>query len=250
MDKKRKVYRPGRANFESSFLEFTPESIRVKYTLKSLFFYGIFAVIGAGVIVCAGLGESDESSLPLYVFGTVFFTVGTGFILRAVKRAYPEIDMQRRLFYPSGKRMEILPGDDNVIPLNELQKIKIDSHWVRTSKNSYRCYTLSLLFSGNREFILLNHGALKAFMRDAEALGRRLDMPLPQEDFEAKILAGNKKVAPFMIAGALLWIGVVVWINSQVLKEEGIAGVIFSAPFLLFGIILLGSAIKMLKGKK
>jgi uncharacterized membrane protein len=35
-----------------------------------------------------------------------------------------------------------------------------------------------------------------------------------------------------------------------VLKEEGIAGVIFSAPFLLFGIILLGSAIKMLKGKK
>ena len=42
----KKDYRPGDANFESHFLDFSRNIIQVKPTKKLLFFYGIFALIG------------------------------------------------------------------------------------------------------------------------------------------------------------------------------------------------------------
>ena len=49
-------YKPGSANFETYFLDFSQDIVQVKPTKKLFFFYGIFAVIGLSVML-----------LPLFV---------------------------------------------------------------------------------------------------------------------------------------------------------------------------------------
>lgn len=100
-----KTYKPGSANFETCFLKFTKDEIKVRPSGKQLFFYGIFAVIGIflATVPLYAQTDSNESIWSVVFFGLVFLSIGAGAIAFALCRRYPQIDFYERNFYPAGR---------------------------------------------------------------------------------------------------------------------------------------------------
>lgn len=246
--RKVKQFNPGSANFESHYLEATPEYIKVKPAKKLFVFYSIFAIIGAAFAAIPLFAEYDssESVLPVVAFGAIFFLIGMGAITASCRRRYPYIDLRQRMFYPLGKENKnALPGMTAGLPLSDAE-IDISSRVVRGRKNSYTCYTLALLFPGNKRFILLNHGSSKAFMRDTGVLARYTGLALPPEDFEAKRKLNNMRAAPFLLIFGLFWTGLSFFMHWQTWQEKELFPIIFTGIFVLIGVMLLGTAVKLL----
>lgn len=248
-----KSFRPGSANFESHYLEVTPEYIMVRPAKKLFIFYSIFSIAGLGFASVPLFAEVDsgESILPIIIFGSIFFLLGTGLAAAAMLRHYPFIDLRQRIFYPLGKREDKLPGMNTALPLNSAEKIELSSRVVRGNKSSYICYTLALIYPGGQRFILLDHGALKAFKRDAELLARYTGLPLPEEAFEEEIRRNNVKAAPFLLIFGLIWITFSSFMHYQSWNspERDLFPIAFTALFVLAGVIILATAVKLLIGR-
>lgn len=250
----KKQYKPGSANFESHYLRFTQDSVQVVPSRKLLVFFGIFTAVGLGIMSIPLYAESDSAGeiLGALLFGVIFFGLGGGTIISTFRRSYPQIDLYQRIFYPVGRNRRRPADESPAIPLSEVEGIAISTRLVSGSKSSYRCYTLSLKFSGDREFILLNHGSRKAFMRDAELLSECLDLPLPEDDtdFEKKQRAANAKAAPVLLGFSLFWLVMCVPVHLQTWGEGDIFPRIFTGLFVAVGLIILFCAIKGFFAKK
>ena len=100
-----KTYKPGSANFESCFLKFTKDEIKVRPSGKQLFFYGIFAFVGIflATVPLYAQTDSNDAAWSVVFFGLVFFSMGAGAITFALRRRYPQIDFYERNFYPAGR---------------------------------------------------------------------------------------------------------------------------------------------------
>ncbi|MBQ9770820.1 MAG: hypothetical protein IJW23_03250 [Lentisphaeria bacterium] len=246
-------YKPGSANFETYFLDFSQDIVQVKPTKKLFFFYGIFAVIGLSVMLLPLFikMEPRETIWITLIFGFIFLAIGAGGIIGAKRRCYPLIDFHEKMFYPLGRNKETLPDAIPKIPLNEVEGIGITSKMVSGEKNHYRCYTLSLKCTKNREFLLLNHGAAKAFSRDAGKLSKRMDLLIQGEDAEARRRADNTKAAPFLMIFSLIWMGFSGYMLWQIWKVQELFPKIFIGVFILVGLIMfLYSLILLLLRKK
>ena len=247
---KKKQFNPGSANFESHYFEVTPEYIKVKPSKRLFVFYAVFIIIGLSFPCCFLFAESDpdESILPVVIFGFIFFAVGAGLWAKACMCRYPYIDLRQRIFYPLGKAEGTLPDMRSAMPLSEAERIELSSRVVRSSKNSYTCYTLRLVYPGENEYILLNHGSLKAFMRDAKLLAHHTGLPLPEDDFEEKIRLSNLKAAPVALIFGLIWTGMSLFIHLQTWKTDNFDwfSTLFSGSFVLIGVVLIGTALKLL----
>jgi len=248
----KKDYRPGNANFESYFLDFSRNIIQVKPTKKLLFFYGIFALIGLFfmLVPCFAQKDSDEAVWAILIFGIIFFIIGERGIASARRRNYPLLDFNENIFYPQGRPRSIQQENTLAIPIKEIEKICISSRIVRGNESSYRSYTLSLQCTGNREVILLKHGSLKAFMRDARLLSKQLDLPLMEDDLEAKIRAAQVKGAPVLLIFSFLWLGISFFALSKFWHEQDMFSKIILGIFIFIGVIMLFNAIKLMSQRK
>ncbi len=249
----RKSYRPGSANFESYRLKFTPETIRVVPTGKLLVFYGIFALVGLFVMTVPLYAQQHDPSEPVWpilCFGSIFLALGGGSILMAVRRLYPVIDLQQRFFYPQGRDKRLLPEDNPAIPLSDITAITLASRMVSGRKSRYRCYTLGLMRSDSRDFVLLNHGALNPFMRDARMLSQRLGLSLPERDFEVEILAARKKAAPFLLIFSLIWLLVSGTVHRAAWDSGETFPIVFTGIFIFLGLVLFLGAVKQMLSRK
>ena len=245
----------GSANFESYCFEVTPEYIKLKPTKKLLVFYSIFAIVGVALPVAVFFAERDPDApiVQVVVFGAIFFLIGAGMMTFTLMRRYPYIDLRQRIFYPRGKREGALPDMDSAIPLSEAREIEISSRHVRSKNNSYTCYSLFLNFYGNRSFNLLNHGNLKAFMRDAALLSQYTGLPLPHDENEViekerKIThLYNLKAAPFMLVFGLIWTGFSLFMHGAAwISSNEWFPIAFSGFFVLIGVSILTFAIKLI----
>ena len=244
----RRNYRPGSANFEAYRLDFTQNTVEVKPTRKLLVFYGIFAVVGLFILTVPlyAQQDSDNAIWAVLIFGLIFFSVGAGAISMALRRCYPLIDLQQKIFYPIGRDRKLLPDAVPKIPLEEVEEISITSRLVSRKKSHYCCYSLTLKCSKNREFLLLCHGSEKAFMRDAERLSKCLDLPFPEDDSEEKRRAANIKAAPVLIVFSLFWLGICSPMHFMMWKEKEIIPIVFTGIFVIVGVSMLISAIVLI----
>ena len=244
----RRNYRPGSANFEAYRLEFTRNTIQVKPTRKLLVFYGIFAVIGLFILTLPLYAQHDSADAvwAVLIFGLIFFSVGAGAISIALRRCYPLIDLQQKIFFPIGRDKKLLPDAVPKIPLDEVEEISITSRLVSTQKSHYRCYSLNLKCSKEREFLLLCHGSAKAFMRDAKQLSECLNLPISEDDSEEKRRAANIKAAPFLIVFSLFWLGISTPMHLMMWKEKEIIPIVFTGIFVVVGLSILFSAIVLI----
>jgi hypothetical protein len=250
-----KAFKPGSANFEAYYLEVTPEYIKVKPSKKLFVFYSIFAIIGVAlpVVIFFAERDSDAPIVQVVIFGAIFFLIGAGMIVRTLFRRYPCIDLRQRIFYPRGKRDGALPDTSSAIPLGDAREIEISSRNIHSKNNSYTCYSLFLNFYGNRRFNLLNHGNLKAFMRDARLLSQYTGLPLPQEEDEIveserkKAHLYNLKAAPFLLVFGLVWTGfsLVLHCAAWIASGEWFP-IVFSGFFVLIGVSILTFAVKLM----
>lgn len=127
-----------------------------------------------------------------------------------------------------------------------MEQILLSSRIISSSKRRYRCYTLSLKCSGEREFILLRHGALKAIMRDAKMLSEQLGLPLPENDFKQKQEADYAKIGPFFLIFSLIWLficGSGLWKTWKVV--DTFPRILFGIHILI-GLFILKTAIKQM----
>lgn len=245
----------GSANFESYCFEVTPEYIKLKPTKKLLVFYSIFAIVGVALPVAVFFAERDSDApiVQVVIFGAIFFLIGAGMIVRTLFRRYPCIDLRQRIFYPRGKREGALPDMSSAIPLGDAREIEISSRHIHSKNNSYICYSLFLNFYGNRRFNLLNHGNLKAFMRDARLLSQYTGLPLPQEEDEIveserkKAHLYNLKTAPFLLVFGLVWTGfsLVLHCAAWIASDEWFP-IAFSGFFVLIGVSILIFAVRLI----
>ena len=252
---KDKAFNPGSANFEAYFLEVTPEYIKVKPSKKLLVFYSIFAIIGVAlpVVIFFAERDSDAPIIQVVIFGAIFFLIGAGMMSVALLRRYPCIDLRQRIFYPRGKREGALPDMSSAIPLSEAREIEISSRHVHSKNNSYTCYSLFLNFYGNRRFTMLNHGNLKAFMRDARLLSQYTGLPLPQEEDEIsenerkKAHLYNLKAAPFLLVFGLVWtlLSLVLHCGAWIASDDWFP-IAFSGFFVLIGVSILIFAVRLI----
>ncbi|MBQ4329860.1 MAG: hypothetical protein IJC27_09040 [Lentisphaeria bacterium] len=252
---KDKAFNPGSANFEAYYLEVTPEYIKVKPSKKLLVFYSIFAIIGVAlpVVIFFAERDSDAPIIQVVIFGAIFFLIGAGMMSVALLRRYPCIDLRQRIFYPRGKREGALPDMSSAIPLSEAREIEISSRHVHSKNNSYTCYSLFLNFYGNRRFTMLNHGNLKAFMRDARLLSQYTGLPLPQEEDEIsenerkKAHLYNLKAAPFLLVFGLVWtlLSLVLHCGAWIASDDWFP-IAFSGFFVLIGVSILIFAVRLI----
>lgn len=252
---KDKAFNPGSANFEAYYLEVTPEYIKVKPSKKLLVFYSIFAIIGVAlpVVIFFAERDSDAPIVQVVIFGAIFFLIGAGMMSVALFRRYPCIDLRQRIFYPRGKREGALPDMSSAIPLSEAREIEISSRHVHSKNNSYTCYSLFLNFYGNRRFTMLNHGNLKAFMRDARLLSQYTGLPLPQDEDEIsenerkKAHLYNLKAAPFLLVFGLVWtlLSLVLHCGAWISSKEWFP-IAFSGFFVLIGVSILIFAVRLI----
>ena len=249
-------FQPGSANFEQHYLEVTPEYIRVRPSRKLLSFSGIFAVSGLAfmVIFLTAKHTSGEEVWQVVLFGSVFFLIGAGLMTAAALQRTPCIDLWQKTFYPLGKSKRDWGDRFEALPLSEAEKIDVSSH-ICGGKSSYHCYTLSLVYPGGRSFVLLNHGAFKAFMRDARLLAQYTGLPLADEAFVQKIESENRRSdkeggIPLLIFG-LIWTAFSLFMHLQAWKmpDDRLAGVCFTGFFVLVGVAFLQDAFRRLTAR-
>ena len=254
---KDRQFQPGSANFEQHYLEVTPEYIRVRPSRKLFFFYGVFAVLGLAfmVIFLTAKHPSGEEVWPVVLFGSVFFLIGAGLMTGAALRRTPCIDLWQKKLYPLGKSKRDWDERFEALPLSEAEKIDVSSHIASGGKSSYRCYTLSLVYPGGRSFVLLNHGAFKAFMRDARLLAQYTGLPLADEAFVQEIESENRRRdkaggIPLLIFG-LIWTVFSLFMHLQAWKmpDGKLFGVCFTGFFVLVGVAFLLDAFRRLTAR-
>lgn len=239
------------SSFRSSRLVFTPQRVKKVYTWQSYLICVIFFFMG-GIPLLAALKENVSQRYVLFFISFIFAAAGIISFLYMKLRKKPEIDLEEKAFYPSGKGKDLLKAER--ISLSELEKLHIQSRTVRGKNSSYECYTLYLVFRRKGEYILLDHGNLNAFLADAEKLSELLNMPLPENSFLEEKKKCQAQGAGIMIVFGIIWssmASLMLFITAKdVAGKNDFIPVFFLLPFELVGIFCIGYGIKLLRDKK
>jgi len=243
-------YNPGSANFESHYLQVTPEYIRVKPTKKLFLFYFIFTGMGAVGMIFSYIAELQGAPSQIIIMKVacfVFSLLGIVLTVTAYRRRLPYIDLRQRMFYPvgikAGEPPEAVPG----LPLSDAQKLDISYEVIQGSKSSHTSYTFSIVYPGNEKYILLRHGSEKAIIRDAKLISQHTGLSVPEKIVHEESTANEKSSALFMLIFGLIWttfsISMLLFVRQKAGDE--LMPLFFSGVFVLVGVVI--SAIGIIK---
>lgn len=202
------------SSFCAHRLRFSPEKVVVKPTAGNYIFFSIFAILGLGFVAAAWLAEGEMSARwGATAFGSVFAAIGIGGMFWD-RNKLPEIDLQRRMLYPEGRKYDTSDMTDisslQGIPLSELERIEVSSRRVSGDKSSYTAYMLDLVFKDGYSCRLLSHGGEDAFLEDAKKLSQVLNMPFEGLEEETPISK------PLKIAGGCgMVIFSIIWLSMS-----------------------------------
>ena len=199
--KKNKQWYCGDCKYRSHRLVFSKDSIVVRPTLmRAAVFCGWGVNLGfiCSIILCSELGITQFFYCFFCAISLLFVC---SLLLYLFLRPYPEIDFEKGIFYPHGKKKRIFGKKPVEVLLKSVSEIDLSHHAFHSRYRHFECFTLQLVVPHGRRiyrYMLLNHGDYPTFMQDAEKLGKNLGLPLPDaemEDFNAKWIRGYGYIA-------------------------------------------------------
>ena len=250
---KNKQWRCQDSRYRSHRLVFSDKRIIVRPTwIRAAVFCGWGATMGfiCSLILCS------ELWMPQFDY-RLFFGISLLFVCGLLSylflRSYPEIDLEKGIFYPCGKKKRIFGKNQEEIPLKDVSAIDLSHHTFRSSKNFFECFILQLIVPHGRRnyhYMLLNHGDYSTFMHDAEKLSQTLGLPLPDaglEDFNSQWIRRYSYIALIVypvfifIAGG----GIIIAIQSKDMVQF-----VISLLFLICIMFPLLEIVKAFKDRK
>ena len=250
---KNKQWRCQDSRYRSHRLVFSDKRIIVRPTwIRAAVFCGWGATMGfiCSLILCS------ELRMPQFDY-RLFFGISLLFVCGLLSylflRSYPEIDLEKGIFYPCGKKKRIFGKNQEEIPLKDVSAIDLSHHTFRSAKNFFECFTLQLIVPHGRRnyhYMLLNHGDYSTFMHDAEKLSQTLGLPLPDaglEDFNSQWIRRYSYIALIVypvfifIAGG----GIIIAIQSKDMVQF-----VISLLFLICIMFPLLEIVKAFKDRK
>ena len=201
------------SSFCAHRLHFSPEKVVVKTTAMNYFFYSIFAALGLMAALASLLVPGDvDARWVMTAFGVVFAAIGFGGMFWK-RNKLPEIDLQRRMLYPEGRKYDTSDMTDissmQGIPLSEVERIDVSTRRVSGNKSSYTAYMLDLVFRDGYSCRLLSHGGEDAFAEDAKKLSQVLNMPVEGLD------EATAPTAVTVIGGCGMTIFSIIWLSMS-----------------------------------
>ena len=238
-------------NYRSARLVFTPHGVKKVYTWQNYLFCGIFILMGLITAAC-GFRKTVPEKYVLFLAGGLFAVIGVSVLIYMLTRKCAEIDLVEKAFYPEGRGKD--PLNVERVPLQELEKLHIQSREIKGKDSNYMCYTLYLVFRNRGEYILLDHGDLKGFLEDAEKLSKVLGKELPEHSLREEKKKRDCEGGGFLLVFGLIWFlfsAIMGFPAGKLFLQEGNCfPVLFLLPFMLVGIFLTGYGIKLLRDKK
>lgn len=172
-------------------LRFTP-------TLQALLFYGLFAVLGIGVLLIVYLGDGQSKPvsdlwLP-YLVGGVFSMVGVWLLIsETVPKTFDKVS---GFFFVGRKQpsrgVESGGNKNNVSALlSDIHAIQILPEYIHSSRShrsrtsSYFSYELNLVLKDGKRVNVIDHGNRERIQKDGEKLASFLQVPCWDATHEA-----------------------------------------------------------------
>ena len=241
------------SRYRSHRLVFSDKRIIVRPTwIRAAVFCGWGATMGfiCSFILCSELGMR-QFDYRLF-FGISLLSI-CGLLLYLFLRSYPEIDLEKGIFYPCGKKKRIFGKNQEEIPLKDVSAIDLSHHTFHSRRNFFECFTLQLIVPHGRQnyrYMLLDHGDHSTFMHDAEKLSQTLGLPLPDaglEDFNSQWIRRYSYIA-LIVYPVFIFIavgGIIIAIQSKDMVQF-----VISLLFLICIMFPLLEIVKAFKDRK
>ena len=168
----------GGSNFKTHKLVLHSIS-KVSYrpTIGVILFSLCFLVIGIGAL-CVTMFNNFESCIPFWValgFGLIFSLAGS-FLFYSMCR--PRVFDKTSNNYYKGFSQKNISDLKNSARLNEIEALQIIGETIHDNDGSYDSFELNLVLNDASRINVVDHGNLKAIIKDAEYLSEFLDVPI------------------------------------------------------------------------
>ena len=121
-------------------LIFSGERIIVRPSWKRI---AAFCVYGTSLGFICSLILCSELRMPQFDY-RLFFGISLLFVCGLLSylflRSYPEIDLEKGIFYPCGKKKRIFGKNQEAIPLKDVSAIDLSHHTFRSRNNFFECF--------------------------------------------------------------------------------------------------------------
>lgn len=184
----------GGANFKTAGIVVTPNhQLKVKKSVGGKLFYGLFGLIGFGVlsillISILGIGPSDlqitelaeetGAAIGMLIFGFIFFLVG---VIPLTRNKNLVFDKAEGYCWEGNKSpRDVIRAEEieKLIRLERIQALQLIKERISSSDSSYYSYELNLVLDDGSRVNVLDHGSLKSVREDAEILSKYLEVPV------------------------------------------------------------------------
>ncbi|MGK7390315.1 MAG: hypothetical protein ACNS60_08185 [Candidatus Cyclobacteriaceae bacterium M2_1C_046] len=180
----------GGSNFKSQVLVWNElnNQLKVAKSVGGKLFFGLFALIGSGILLFAAgeasgvitTGNINESGelLPVLIFGSIFFLVGT---IPLFRNKYLAFDKAQGFCWEGNNSPRNVIRAEETAKLIRLERIKglqIIKERISSSKSSYYSYELNLILDDNSRVNVMDHGSQSSIRSDAKKLGDYLNVPI------------------------------------------------------------------------
>jgi hypothetical protein len=174
----------GGTNFRTHRLVSTgPERMEFRASLGAKLFYGVFLLVGLGVIagvasaaIAKGVAGFRKQETIGILFGLVFATVGG--LLWYFGTAPIVFDRRKGRFWKGRKSPDEVFGKSSLkyfATFEEIHALQLVSEYCSGNKHSYYSYELNLVLADGRRINVIDHGRIQ---EDARQLAEFLDKPL------------------------------------------------------------------------
>lgn len=177
--------RGGGANFRTHRLrKADPNRLEFRAAAGAIVFFGIFLLIGLGVMFGLGgamlaSGEPPANLLIPVLFGGVFAAVGG---LGIYFGTAPIVFDKHWGYFWKGRKSPQHVFDRTKLKhfaeLTDIHALQIVSEHIRGNKSSYTSYELNLVLHDGRRINVVDHGNLRRLREDAAAVAAFLGVPV------------------------------------------------------------------------
>ena len=177
--------KPGGASFKThKLIQISPSKLAYQPSVFGIVFCSLFIFIGIGILSynIFSIVKSETFSLKEFttiksIVGIIFTIVGSVFLFTMMT---PRVfDKSINFYHKSFKSpLKNARNSDKINRLSDIVALQIIGEHINSSDNPYKSFELNLVLNDARRKNVIDHGNLKAVIKDAEVLSQFLNVPI------------------------------------------------------------------------